>query len=185
MRRVAFILLCVLALAVAGCGGSEGTQVDKAETEGVTVDLAGLKYQVQISRFLNPNDVEDSYYLRGLPETTDLDPGKDAVWFAIFMRVKNESDATLTPTSQFTVSDTQGKKFQPVPVDEKANPFTYTPRPLPHSKVLPDPNSPPGSGPIQGSMVLFRIDADSLQNRPLILHIQGSGNAEATVDLDL
>jgi hypothetical protein len=184
MRRVVFMLLCAAALAVAGCGGSEGTQVDKAETEGVTVDLGGLKYQVQISRFLNPNDVEDAYYLRGLPETTDLDPGKDAVWFAIFMRVKNEGDETLKPTSQFMISDTRGNKFQPVPVDEKQNPYLYVPRPLPHSKVLPDPNEPAGSGPIQGSMVLFRIAADSLQNRPLILHIQGA-DGEATVDLDL
>ena len=72
-----------------------------------------------------------------------------------------------------------------MPIDEKQNPFVFQPRPLPHAKVLPDPNEPAGSGPIQGSMVLFRIDADSLQNRPLILHIQGSGEDEATVDLDL
>jgi hypothetical protein len=184
MRRVAFMLLCVLALAVAGCGDKQST-VKEAETEGVTVDVGGLKYQVQVSRFLNPNDVEDAYYLRGLPETTDLDPGKDAVWFAIFMRVKNESGETLTPTTRFTITDTEGNTFQPVPVDEKQNPFVFQPRPLPHSKVLPDPNEPAGSGPIQGSMILFRIDADSLQNRPLILHIQGAGEDEATVDLDL
>src|SRR3954453_20003848 len=127
MRRVVFMLLCAAALAVAGCGGSEGTQVDKAETEGVTVDLGGLKYQVQISRFLNPNDVEDAYYLRGLPETTDLDPGKDAVWFAIFMRVKNESGETRTPPPQFMFSEPRGKKFQPVPIAEKKSPFVYLP----------------------------------------------------------
>jgi hypothetical protein len=185
MRRVVFTLLCAAALAVAGCGGSEGTQVNKAETEGVTVDVGGLQYQVQVSRFLNPNDVEDAYYLRGLPETTDLDPGKDSVWFAIFMRVKNASGETLTPTTQFTITDTEGKKFQPVPIDEKQNPFVYLPEPLPDSKVLPDPNSPPGSGPVQGALILFRIDTDSLQNRPLTLHIQGSGEEEATVELDL
>jgi hypothetical protein len=72
-----------------------------------------------------------------------------------------------------------------VPIDDKQNPFLYTPGPLPDSKVLPDPNAPPGSGPIQGSMILFRIDADSLQNRPLTLHIQGSGEDEASVELDL
>src|SRR4051812_37073018 len=162
MRRVVFMLLCAAALAVAGCGGSEGTQVDKAETEGVTVDVGGLQYQVQMSRFLNPNDIEDAYYLRGLPETTDLDPGKDAVWFAIWMRVKNQSGETLTPTTQFTIKDTEDNTFQPVAIDEKQNPFIYLPSPLAHSKVLPDPNSPAGSGPIQGAMILFRIDADSL-----------------------
>jgi hypothetical protein len=183
MRRVAFMLLCVLALAVAGCGSKESV-IQDAETEGVTVDYGGLQYQVQVSRFLNPNDVEDAYYLRGLPAGTDLDPGKDAVWFAIWMRVKNQSGETLTPTTQFTISDTEGNKFQPVPIDEKQNPFIYLPSPLAHSKVLPDPNSPPGSGPVQGALILFKVDAPSLQNRPLVLTI-GEGKDEATVELDL
>ena len=183
MRRLAFLLLCAAALLVTGCGDKESV-VTQAENEGVTVEVGGLKYQVQVSRFLNPNDVEDAYYLRGLPETTDLDPGKDAVWFAVFMRVKNESGGTLTPTTKFTITDTQGNKFEPVVIDGKQNPFIYLPGPLPHSKVLPDPNSPPGSGPVQGALILFKIDAASLQNRPLVLHI-GEGEEAATVDLDL
>jgi hypothetical protein len=184
MRRVAtFLLLCAAVLVVAGCGDKESV-VKTAETEGVTVDVGGLKYQVQVSRFLNPNDVEDAYYLRGLPAGTDPDPGKDAVWFAVFMRVKNESGATLTPTTTFTVTDTEKNTFEPVALDEKVNPFIYLPSPLPDSKVLPDPNSPPGSGPVQGSLILFKIDAPSLQNRPLVLTI-GEGKDAATVDLDL
>jgi hypothetical protein len=186
MRRVASLMsLCAAVLVLAGCGDKES--VVTSGQEGVSVDVGGLTYQVQMSRFLNPNDIEDAYYLRGLPETTDLDPGKDSVWFAIFMRVKNQSEneETLTPTSQFMITDTEGKKFQPVPIDEKLNPFVFQPKPLPHAKVLPDPNTPSGSGPIQGSLILFRIDTDSLQNRPLTLHIQGNGNEAATMELDL
>lgn len=184
MRRVAtLMLLCAAVLVVAGCGDKES--VVTTGQEGVTVDVGGLKYQVQNSRFLNPNDVEDAYYLRGLPDSTDLDPGKDSVWFAIFMRVKNQSGETLTPTTQFTITDTEGNKFQPVPIDAKQNPFVFEAKPLPHSKVNPDPNSPSGSGPIQGSLILFRIDATSLQNRPLTLHIEGNGGEEATMELDL
>jgi len=184
MRRVAtLLLLCASVLVLAACGDKESVVTEGQE--GVTVDVGGLSYQVQNSRFLNPNDVEDAYYLRGLPETTDLDPGKDTVWFAVFMRVKNHSDETLTPTTQFTISDTEGKKFQPVAIDAKVNPFAFQANPLPHSKVNPDPNSPSGSGPIQGSLILFRIDTDSLQNRPLTLHIQGNGEEEATMQLDL
>jgi len=186
IRRVAtLLLLCASVLVLAACGDKESVVTEGQE--GVTVDVGGLSYQVQNSRFLNPNDVEDAYYLRGLPETTDLDPGKDSVWFAIFMRVKNQSEKeeTLTPTSQFMITDTEGNKFQPVPIDEKQNPFVFQPTPLPHAKVLPDPNTPSGSGPIQGSLILFRIDTDSLQNRPLTLHIQGNGNEAATMELDL
>jgi hypothetical protein len=184
MRRVAaLMLLCASVLVLAGCGDKESV-VKVAETEGVTVDVGGLKYQVQVSRFLNPNDIEDAYYLRGLPAGTDLDPGKDAVWFAIFMRVKNESGETLTPTTSFKVSDTEGNEFEPVVIDGKQNPFIYEPQPLEHAHVLPDANQPPGSGPIQGSLILFKLDAPSLQNRPLVLTI-GEGKDEATVELDL
>src|SRR5262245_45642881 len=108
MRRVAaLMLLCASVLVAAGCRGKESGVT--SGQEGVSVDVGGLTYQVQNSRFLNPNDVEDAYYLRGLPESTDLDPGKDSVWFAIFMRVKNQSEGgeTLTPTTQFTISDTE------------------------------------------------------------------------------
>ena len=183
MRRLSLIA-CLLALVVAGCGDKESV-VTNATTEGVTVDLDGLKYQVQISRYLNPNDEEDRYYLRGVPGGTALDPGKDNVWFAVFLRVKNEGDRTLTPTSSFTITDTQNDKFQPLPIDAKANPFVYVPTPIPHAGVLPEPETPAANGPIQGSMILFRIRTDSLQNRPLVLHIEGSANAEATVELDL
>jgi hypothetical protein len=184
MRRVAaLMLLCASMLVVAGCGDKESV-VKTASTVGVSVDVGGLKYQVQVSRFLNPNDIEDAYYLRGLPAGTDLDPGKDAVWFAVFIRVKNESGETLTPTTKFKVTDTQGNSFEPVVLDEKQNPFIYVPGPLEHAHVLPDANTPPGSGPVQGSLILFKIDAPSLQNRPLVLTI-GEGEDAATVDLDL
>jgi hypothetical protein len=182
MRRVAYLLLlCASVLVLASCGDKESVVTEGQE--GVSVDVGGLTYQVQLSRFLNPNDVEDAYYLRGVQG--DLDPGKDAVWFAIWMRVKNYSDATLTPTTQFTISDTEGNEFQPVQIDAKQNPFIFEASPLPHAKVNPDPNSPPGSGPIQGSLILFKIDAASLQNRPLTLHIKGEGDEEASMQLDL
>lgn len=185
MRRFSLTApLCAAVLLLAGCA-DKSEPVKVAENEGVTVEVGGLQYQVQISRFLNPNDIEDQAYLRGLPETTDLDPGEDAVWFALFMRVKNQSGETLTPTTQFTIEDTEENKFQPLPVDEAKNPFLYVPEPIPHAGVLPHPDSPSGSGPIQGSLILFRVKTDSLQNRPLVLHIEGPGGDAAEVDLDL
>jgi hypothetical protein len=184
MRPLPLIACLLAALVLAGCGDKQSV-VTSAETEGVTVELDGLKYQVQVSRYLNPNDQEDRYYLRGMPQGTALDPGKDNVWFAVFMRVKNEGGRTLTPTTSFTITDTQDNKFQPLPIDEKANPFLYVPVPIPHAGVLPEPETPAANGPIQGSLILFRIKTDSLQNRPLMLHIEGSAGAEATVDLDL
>ena len=66
MRRLLVIsaaLLC--ALAAAGCGNKQET-VTLGETEGIYLDIDELKYQVQISRYMNPDDVEDQAYLTGL-----------------------------------------------------------------------------------------------------------------------
>jgi len=180
MRRLALILAAALALA--GCG--DKLAVVKDVQEGGTVDVAGLKYQIQLSRYLNPNDQEDRYYLRGLPAGSKPDPGKDNVWFAVFMRVKNESGGTLTPTNDFTITDTQGNSFSPVQMDVTKNPFLYQPVAIPHAGVSPEPETPSANGPIQGSMILFQISTDATQNRPLVLHIS-QGDDSATVELDL
>ena len=46
------------ALALAGCGDKLETRT-VGETEGLYIDVGDLKYQVQISRIINPYDVED------------------------------------------------------------------------------------------------------------------------------
>jgi len=51
--------------------------------------------------------------------------------------------------------------------------------------VLPPPGSAAASGPIQGSLILFRLKTESLQNRPLELHIGRGEGQEAVIDLDL
>jgi hypothetical protein len=185
MRRFSLIaVVCAAALLAAGCGDKQSVVTNAAE--GSTVMLGGLNYQVQLSRYLNPNDSEDAYYLRGLPQGTSLDPGKGSVWFAIWMRVKNPSPKPLTPVSTFTITDTQNNKFQPLPMDPKLNPFLYLPAPIPHAGLLPSPDTPASNvGPLAGALILFRLDVDSLQNRPLILHIEGPANTEAQVSLDL
>jgi len=180
MRRLALILAATLLLA--GCGDKNPNVTDVQE--GSTVSLAGLDYQVQNSRYLNPNDQEDQYYLRGLPAGTKPDPGKDNVWFGVFMRVKNQSGGTLTPSNDFTITDTQGNSFTPVQMDVTKNPFLYQPTAIPHAGVNPEPETPSANGPIQGSLILFQIKADSLQNRPLILHIK-EGDKAVTMELDL
>ena len=71
MRRLVVLAAAALALAGAGCGDSEGVKTT-AETEGLYLNVNGLKYQIQMSRYMNPNDVEDSEYLVGLPESPSL-----------------------------------------------------------------------------------------------------------------
>ena len=182
LRKLALFILCAAVLA--GCGNKEEF-ITVAETEGVYVDVAGLTYQIQLSRFLNPGDVEDKQYLYGLPAGVPKELPGDEIWFGVWMRVKNYSEQALTTTDEFKIVDTEGNEFEPVPLEVPANPFVYVPHLLHHSQVLPAPDSAASSGPIQGSLILFRLKTDTLQNRPLVLHIdQGEGN-EAEVDLDL
>jgi hypothetical protein len=178
------VLLAVFTALLAGCGNkTELTTV--AETEGVYVDVGGLTYQVQLSRFLNPGDVEDKQYLVGLPEGVPPQLPGGEIWFGVWMRVKNYSDPTLTPTNEFLIKDTEGNEYRPIPIDTKVNPFAYQPIPLQHAQVLPTPDSAAASGPIQGSLILFRLKTESLQNRPLVLSIEQNGTEPGEIDLDL
>jgi hypothetical protein len=181
MRRLALIaLVAVTGLLAAGCGASHETNAnEEATTEGVYLEQGGLTYQIQMSRYLNPADIEDKAYLEGLPAGT-TPPGRDDIWFGVWMRVKNYSGATATPTTQFKITDTQKDVFTPVSLSP-SNPFSYQPVPIPHAGVLPQPSSAAGSGPIQGSLILFRLKIETLQNRPFVLHIAGG----ASVQLDL
>ena len=68
MRRPLVLIAVLLAgLALNACGKAD-EPTSEGETEAVYLDLDGLQYQVQISRQLNPYDVEDSYYVRGQNE---------------------------------------------------------------------------------------------------------------------
>lgn len=169
-------------MVVGGCGNKQATRT-LGETEGVYVSVSDLVYQVQISRILNPADVEDQTYLSGVaPEVTP--PAPDETWFAVFMRVSNPSSEVLEPTSQFSIVDTQENEFEPLPVD---NPFAYRPEMLRGGAIYPDTNSIAGEGVIQGSMLLFKVKISSLQNRPLELKIESelTPPSEAVVDLDV
>ncbi len=180
LRR--FVLIALLATAFAGCGVEE--YIHEAETEGIYVDVGNLVYQVQLSRFLNPGDVEDREYLMGLPTGTPAQPPGDEIWFGVWMRVKNYSDETLTPSDEFTIVDTEENEFRPIELDD-TNVFAYRPFPLGPDQVKPTPDSAAASGPIQGSLILFKLPTDSLQNRPLKLEIEQAGSETAEIDLDL
>jgi len=180
MRRL--VLIAALATAFAGCGIED--TIHEAETEGIYVDVGNLVYQVQMSRYLNPGDVEDREYLMGLPAGTSPQLPGDETWFGVWMRVKNYSDETLMPAEEFVVVDTEENEFRPIELAD-TNVFAYRPFPLGPDAVKPTPDSAAASGPIQGSLILFRLPTDSLQNRPLKLEIEQAGNETAEIDLDL
>ena len=184
MRRLLVISAAVFCvLSAAGCGNKEEI-VTSAHTEGIYLDIDNLKYQVQISRYMNPNDVEDKSYLIGLPQST-AQPAGDETWFGVFMRVQNETDKPQTPSRDFKIVDTQDNEYRPIPLDTKINPFAYSGQPIAPDSLDPVPDSAASENTIQGSLLLFKVKTDSLQNRPLELRFTGSDGTEGVVDLDV
>jgi hypothetical protein len=183
MRRL--VVLAVALFAFAGCGASQGPQTT-AETEGLYLEIDGLKYQIELSRYMNANDIEDREYLKGMPAGTAPPGGRD-VWFGVWVRVQNESDEPLPAANTWEIHDTQENVYRPIPVDTNINPFVFKPGiEVPANTVLPLANSAAGQGPIQGSLLLFKVKTDSLQNRPLELKFSnGQQGTVGTYDLDV
>ena len=177
------IFVAVAALALEACGNKQERTLH-GTTEGVYIDVGDLKYQVQISRLLNPTDREDSGYLVDLPAGQQLGPKEN--WFAVFMRVENDSDKPEPATNGYSIRDTQGNIYRPIAMGPK-NVFVYRPAVLQPKDVLPFADSPAGANTIQGAMLLFKIPVANFQNRPLELLIpppNGSGPT-GSVDLDV
>jgi hypothetical protein len=192
MRRLV-LLAFLLALVAAGCGQeetttgtmgeTEGTAV--ADTEGIYLDVNNLKYQIEMSRYMNANDIEDREYLKGLPAGT-APPGGGEVWFGVWVRVENVTDEPHPVANNWEIVDTLDNVYRPIPLDD-TNVFTLrTDVEVQPGEVLPLKSSASGQGPIQGSLLLFKVKTDSLQNRPLELRFNnGAGSQTGVYDIDV
>jgi hypothetical protein len=170
---LAAILACA-ALVAAGCGSDEE---DLDVEEGVPLELGDVRYNVQITRFLNPTDPEDSAYLEGVPE-----PKPGEAYLAVFLTAENEGDEPAVVPEDIEIVDTRDNVYRPAETD---NPFAL----MPGSEIGPDaelpaPDTPAASGPIKGAMVLFLVDEGVAENRPLELEIptsEGTGRVELDI----
>jgi hypothetical protein len=183
--RIALVT-ALLAVVATGCGEKEGSEALVAETEGIYLDVNGLKYQIEMSRYMNPNDVEDSEYFVGLPESSPP-PTEDEIYFGVWVRVQNVSETETRPAaSVWEIHDTQDNVYRPIPLDTDINPWAFEAIDVPPMTVIPLPSSAAGQGPIQGLLLLFKITNESFQNRPLELRFSnGGGSEEGTYDLDV
>jgi hypothetical protein len=180
IRRITGALLLAAAVLVAvlfagGCGASTDS---KNVSEGEPVQLGDLSYNVIFSRYLNPNDPEDVAYLTGQPQA-----GKNDLYLGIFLQVQNKSkDSRAQLPPKLTIHDTEGNVYPSVPskslfalnLGGSIGPDTQEP--------LPD--STAQSGPIAGSLVIFKIPTTATESRPLTMSIPGQ-DGPAQVELDL
>jgi hypothetical protein len=177
-------------VALAACGNA-----DVKETSGSYSGVGGvgapylsvgsLVYNVQISRSLNPYDTEDSAYLVGLPAAQkELQPGQE--WFGVFMQVYNKTGTSHEVASDITISDTEGNVYHPIELGH-TNLFAYQPgMKVPPENQLPTPSSAAASAPINGLLLLYRLNLSSLENRPLTIKIVSPADPteKATAELD-
>jgi hypothetical protein len=183
MPRLVVLAAVLIALVAGGCGHED---LKVADNEGLYTVVDGLKYQIQMSRYMNVNDVEDREYLKGLPAGT-AQPNADETWFGVWVRVQNEGDKPLPAADTWEIRDTQDNTFRPIPIDTNANVFAFEKGvEVPPATVLPLSSSAAGQGPIQGSLLLFKLKTDSLQNRPLELRFSNGQQGEQGIyDLDV
>ena len=165
-----------LGIAVSGCD----TAPENADqvVEGQGIKLGDMLYNVQITRILNPTDREDSAYLVG------QDPLRpDEYYLGVFMAIENEGDASAQVASDFEIVDTIGDRFDPVP--SKSLFALKLGGTLGPGDQLPEDETTAANGPIEGAMVLFRIDSSAIQDRPLTLEIPSSDGSTGEVELDI
>ncbi len=183
-----FALAMLAALALGACGDSHtkvttGTYAGESGANAPYLDVGPLVYEVQLSRQLNPHDAEDAQYLQGLsPAQQKLAPGQE--WFGVFLQVFNHNQYSIPAATSIVIEDTQENRYTPItpgPVNE----FAYRAGNVPGNGRLPVPDSVAANGPIQGALLLFKIQLVSLDNRPLKIHIVDPNDSAQTASAEL
>lgn len=180
----AALAIAALSVGAAACGAEEETELIDGEevhavVEGEPLELGDLGFNVALTRFLNRDDIEDGQYLRGLPP-----PPPDQDYLAVFMKVENEGDEDrrLPSPLEMRVEDTTGAEYKPIEMDPVFG--------LDLGGVIeadgeaPEDDTAAANGPVQGAIVLFLVDQDVSNNRPLDLIILAEGE-EGLVTLDI
>ena len=188
--RVSLAVLLAAAAVLGGCGNADtrvttGTYAGESGKNAPYLNVGPLIYEVQLSRQLNPANVEDAAYLQGLtPAQSRLLPGEE--WFAVFMQVYNHHSTPFPGATNITISDTQNNVYSPI-VPDQTNQFAYRGGLVPANGQLPAPESIAVNGGTQGVLLLYKIAVVSLDNRPLTVHIVAPGEptetASATLDV--
>jgi hypothetical protein len=168
------IAACAAALAVGGALSACGEEVGTAKTparEGLAVHVAGVYYNIFITRQLNLRITPDRAYYNGPPA------GPNKTLYGVFLQACGTSNKRVrtVPPDNFFVEDNQGNVYRPKPLP-RSNPFAYQSVFVSKDQCFPTPGSVAQQGPTAASMLLFEFPLQNTENRPLTLHIKGPFN---------
>jgi hypothetical protein len=179
-RRLMLPLFAVLALGITVGVSACGYESHELEvSEGHVFELGELEYVVTFSRYLNPNDNEDSAYLVG----QENPPPDGETYFGIFFEVQNDTEESHDLPETMWIIDADKQRYD-VLESESLYAFPFGGEVEEHEQI-PVLDSTPNLGPIEGSLVVFLLPEEANENRPLILHVPGPDGEEAEVTLDL
>ena len=174
------LLLAVLgfAIPVAGCGHEEDET--PSAVEGEPLELGGLIYNVAITRFLNPNITEDAAYLAGAPEEP-----RGKTYLGVFLLIKNEEEEgdPIASASDYAVVDGSHRTYEPLDLETEFSLDIGAEVEPEHQ--LPEPDTVAAAGPTQGALLLFLVDDDVSEERPLELEIDAGTHGEGFIELDI
>jgi len=182
------LAVAAVAMTLTACGGDE-EPITHGHSEAAYVEAGDLQYQVQISRGLNPFAVDDAEYLEGVEDPVES-LGEEDQWFGVWLRAQNTTDDDHEAASEFKVVDAAGSEYEPIELPEE-NVFAYQPRIVERKSgngqpLLPNPDSASGAGPIQGSLLLFRVPYTIYSNQPVELEIvPPAGGEPSVITLDM
>ena len=162
--RSAILACAAAALLAVGCGSEEEGEPKR---EGLGEEVAGVTYNVFITRQINQRLASDRHFFDG-PE-----PRPGFTYYGVFIKVCNETEEFRRPIDydEFHIKDSQGNEFEPVEL-EGDNAFGYRSRRLSKAACVPEAGSPAASGPTGGALLLFEFPIQTLENRPLELEIE-------------
>jgi len=189
LRKLPLAALALIAvLALSACGDSHskvttGTYAGESGANAPYLDVGPLKYQVQLSRELNPANSEDAAYLKGLtPAERALEPGQE--WFAVFLQVYNNTEQPHEAATSVRIYDTQGNVYSPL-VPAVTNEYAYRGGIVPAKSQVPAPDTTAAFGPTQGVLLLYKIQTVSLDNRPLEVKITNPNDFAESAQAEL
>lgn len=184
-RLVMLIGGAVSAVAISACGAGEHANFSDNLGPGY-VQVGNLNYQVQVSRELNPYDVnEDAYYLAGFGKSERSLPASDE-FLGVSLQVYNWSHVAATPTDRFYITDTLGDVFHPMS-NPSPNPYSYVPTSIPAGGQMPNISSQAYASWTAGEFLIFKVPYADLPNRPFVLHIVNAADPskQSQIQLDL
>jgi len=177
-RPVAILIALLAALASASALSACGGEEEETEVvEGEPIEVADLEYNVGLTRFLNPDDNEDAEYLVGQPPA---EPGTS--YLGVFLTIENETSEPQASADRYTVHDTLDTEYQTV---ESQSPYALdVAADVPADGELPLPDTTAATGPNHGSVLIFLVDDEVSENRPLRLGVESSaGRGEVVLDI--